>query len=260
MISKRTFYSDWIDRTFAIDNPSIRLFCFPYAGGSSQTYYTWADKFSDTIELCPIQLPGRGSRFQSPPYRQVDRLIEALAENILPALDRPCAFFGHSMGGIIAYELAHYLGERNEFLPAHLFVSGCRAPTNSANNEKNRIFDLPESEFVEELRKLNGIPQKVLNNRALMDILTPLLRADIELVETHKSNSNSPLQCPITAFGGLSDPNLDRDDIKTWDECTSAYFSYHILPGDHFFIKNSEPILLQIVLQHLFDHLTTEVN
>jgi medium-chain acyl-[acyl-carrier-protein] hydrolase len=252
MTSESIPTNEWIDRVLLVKNPSIRLFCFPFAGGSSQAYYGWNGKLPGDIELCPILLPGRGARFSTPAYRQIDQLIPALADAIIPALDRPFAFFGHSMGGIIAFELAQHLRRLGRAsLLNHLYVSGCRAP--HVPHRSAPIFDLPDTEFLNELRKLNGVPEEVFEDRSLLDLLIPLLRADFELIETYEHKSNPPLPCQITAIAGLSDLEVTRDDVRAWRECTSIDdFSMHFLPGDHFFIRQSENLVLQIVLRRLY--------
>lgn len=255
MLSNNKNRDVWIDERFSKRKPSLRIFCFPYAGGSSQIFRTWSTQFPDEIELCPIQLPGRGSRFEEVPYRQIAPLITALAEVILPRMDRPCAFFGHSMGSIIAYELAQHLKQTAGVSLCHLFVSGRGAP--HLPRRSTPIYNLPEMEFLEELRQLNGTPEEVFDDRELLQLLIPLLRADFELIETYRFAGHSPLECPITAIGGLSDVEITREDIEAWSDHTASDFSAHMLPGDHFFIGQSEAFLLQIVIRQLYNKLTS---
>lgn len=245
----------WIDRCFSKRNPSLRMFCFPYAGGSSQAFYSWGDKIPDAVELCPIQLPGRGSRFQEEPHRKIAPLITALSEAILPEMDRPCAFFGHSMGSIIAYELAQHLRQTAGICPSHLFVSGRGAP--HVPPRRKPIYNLDEAEFIKELREFDGTPEEIFSDKDLLDLLIPQLRADFELVDTHRFDEHPLLECPVTAIGGLSEVSVSRDDIEAWRKHTAGDFSAHMLPGNHFFIKQSENLLLQVVFRRLYGSLKT---
>lgn len=251
MISDPVLQNEWIDGIFRKKNSSMRLFCFPYAGGSSQAYYGWNQHLPGALELCPIQLPGRGARFQAPPYRQFERLIPSLAAGLAPMLDKPFVFFGHSMGGIIAYELAQYLNFKEGILPEHLYVSGCRAPHIPRNVPP--IFDLSDDDFVKELGKFNGTPKDVLENKSLLELFLPVLRADFELIETYRHTRKVQLNCPITALGGLSDDAISQSDVKAWSMHSSSNdFRAHFLPGDHFFMKHSENLVLEIALRRLY--------
>src|ERR1051325_10798789 len=202
----------WI--TIAGPNPQagMRLFCFPYAGGSSLIYRQWHESLPYDVEVCLVQLTGRGSRLMETPYKRVGPLVEAVAGAIQPLLDRPFAFFGHSMGAIICFELARHLRrQRPDTQPAYLFVSGRRAPQFP---DTDRVtYDLPEPELIAELRRLHGTPQEVLEHPELMRLMLPLLRADFELVQTYEYTPEPPLGCPIAVFGGLQDYEVPRESL-----------------------------------------------
>jgi medium-chain acyl-[acyl-carrier-protein] hydrolase len=157
------------------------------------------------------------------------------------------------MGGLVSFELARLLRKNYGKSPVHLFVSGHRAP--QVPDPDPPIHALPELEFLEELRRLNGTPEVVLENTELMQLLLPALRADFAVIETYAYKPESPLDCPITAFGGLQDPKVSYDDLKVWQEQTNAAFSLHMLPGDHFFLQSAQPLLLQLLSQKLYRHI-----
>jgi medium-chain acyl-[acyl-carrier-protein] hydrolase len=227
----------------------LRLFCFPYAGGGSPIYRMWPDAIPATVDLWTAQLPGRGSRIQERPFTNLSPLVRALAEAIPPFLDRPFAFFGHSMGAMISFELARILQRRPGLKPSHLFVSGRVAPHITDMNR--HTYDLPEAEFMEELRRLNGTPTEALEHPELMQLMTPLLRADFTVVGTYTYLPDLALNCPITAFGGLEDPEVSREHLEAWREHTTASFSSHMFPGDHFYLNTERTLLLRALSREL---------
>jgi medium-chain acyl-[acyl-carrier-protein] hydrolase len=227
----------------------LRLFCFPYAGGSASIFRDWAESLPATVEVCAVQLPGRGSRMLEPAITRMPRLIKALAPAILPYLDKPFAFFGHSMGTAISLELARYLRRKSKVEPVHLFVSGGRAP--QLYVEELPTYNLPEAEFLKELRRLNGTPAEILEHPELMRLLLPVLRADFELIQTYVYTSGKPLTCPITAFGGTLDKDVGLRRLQAWRAQTAADFSLRMIPGDHFFIHASRKRLLATLSKEL---------
>ena len=235
----------------------LRLFCFPYAGGSAALYRTWPAELPDTIEVCMAELPGRGSRLNEPPFTRLESIVDFLANAIKPYLDKPFAFFGHSMGAMISFELACRLREKVVAKPAHLFVSGRRAPQMPDTNPFT--YNLPTSKLLEELRRLNGTPIEVLENPELMHLMLPLLRADFEVVETYVYSPGPALDCPITAFGGLQDQEVSREEVEAWREQTIASFSLRMLPGGHFFLHTARQLLLQMLSKEL-SNLTRAMN
>lgn len=183
------------------------------------------------------------------PFTQLVPLVEAIVQSLLPYLDKPFAFFGHSMGGLTSFEVARFLRCAYARSPVHLFVSGRRAP--QIPNSGALIHTLPDAEFLEELRHLNGTPEAVLANEELMQLLLPTLRADFAVLETYTYQPESPLDYPITAFGGLQDPDVSCEMLEAWKEQTSVAFSLHMFLGDHFFIHTAQSLLLQSLNQSL---------
>jgi medium-chain acyl-[acyl-carrier-protein] hydrolase len=229
--------------------PSVRLFCFPYAGGGASVFRGWADGLPDSVEVCPVQLPGREARFREPAFTRLGPLTDAVAGALRPYLDRPFALFGHSLGALVAFELARRLDRDGGPQPVRLFVSGCAAP--SVPRGGRPIHGLPDSAFRAELRRLNGTPAAVLDNAELMEILLPTLRADFALCETYAFAPRPPLTCPISCWGGLGDDTASRQDLDAWREQTAGPFRLRMLPGDHFFVRSARPLLLRSLAQEL---------
>ncbi|PPS45741.1 thioesterase II family protein [Chroococcidiopsis sp. TS-821] len=227
---------------------NIRLFCFPYAGGGTISFRSWKRNLPG-LEVCAIELPGRGTQRKLPPFTQIEPLVQAITASILPHLNKPFAFFGHSMGAIVSFELTRFLRKNYGIEPIHLFVSGRRAP--QISSEAPFIHTLPEPEFLAKLRHLNGTPEVVLNNAELMELLSPIIRADFAVVETYVYTEESPLNCPITAFGGLQDPEVNLTELEAWGQQTNATFSVEMLPGDHFFLHSAENLLLRSIEKSL---------
>ena len=232
----------------------LRLFCFPYAGSGASNFYAWSKGMPPEIQVCPVQLPGRENRLTVPPFTRLFPLVKDLAQALLPYMDVPFAFFGHSMGALVGFELARELRRRHEFGLAHLFVSACRAP--QIPDPAQPLHQLPESSFVEEIcRRYNGIPAVVLQSEELMKLFLPVLKADMEIIETYVHLDEEPLDCPISAFGGLLDREASRDDLAAWRALTRSTFNLRMLQGDHFFLQGNRVVILQAVCGDLMRHL-----
>lgn len=243
-------FGSWVTCPKHNSQASLRLFCFPYAGGGALGFRPWADSLPKTIEVCPVELPGRGVRLMESPFARLEPLVQAIAHALLPHLDKPFAFFGHSMGALVSFELARLLCREYGNSPVHLFVSGCRAP--QVPDPDPPIHALPESEFLKEVRRLNGTPEAVLENAELMQLFLPILRADFAVIETYVYAPAPTLECPITAFGGLQDSSVSCNALEAWREQTSASFSLQMLPGNHFFLHSAHPLLLQALSRKLY--------
>lgn len=230
-------------------DPKIRLFCFPYAGGTAAVFQRWHPIFPQWVEICPIQYPGRGNRMRERPFTNVPPLAQEIAEAITPLLDLPFAFFGHSMGALIQFELARELWKKQNKQPVHLFASSSRAP--QFPNRDRISYDLAEPEFIEELRHLNGTPPEVLEHKELMALMLPLLRADFAVSQTYFCLEERQLSCPLSALGGEADPSVSIDELEGWGKQTTGAFSLQMFPGDHFYLHGSETALTQRVITSL---------
>lgn len=226
----------------------VRLFCFPYAGGGASLFRTWSDDLPPEIEVCPVQLPGREARMAEPLFDRLAPLVEAAADRLMPHLNRSFAFFGHSMGAMISFELARLLRSRGALSPLHLFASGCLPPHVP---DPNPIHHLPDDGVVQNMRSFGGMSEDILQNEELMRVLLPLLRADSAVTETYVHSPGAPLRCPITAFGGHRDNVVPPGAIEGWSQHTSRGFSSELFDGDHFFLQSARGPLLQSVARRL---------
>ncbi|WP_414514280.1 thioesterase II family protein [Nostoc sp. PCC 9305] len=230
-------------------SPFLRLFCIPYAGGSASIFHRWSSQLPPDIEVCSIQLPGREKRLKEPPFTELLPLIQSLAPVLLPYLDIPFAIFGHSTGAIVSFELVRQLRRQKAPNPVHLFVSARRAP--QLPSTESPIHQLPEAAFIEKLRRYQGTPDAILKNPELMEIFLPTLRADLAINETYIYSSEPPVDCPISAFGGLQDMEVSRDDLAAWRYQTNSTFSLRMFPGNHFFLHGEHHALLSSISQDL---------
>lgn len=231
----------------------FRLFCFPYAGGGASIFRSWLNGLPTEVEVLPVQLPGRENRLKEPLFDRFTSLIEALVAALQPYFTVPCAFFGHSMGALVSFELARQLRRQHGLLPVHLFASAYRAPQTPIVGPL--LHTLPEPALVKMLLQLNGTKREILENDELRQFLLPILRADFAVCETYQYVHEEPLACPITTFGGLQDTRVNRYELAAWHEQTSSRFTQRMLPGDHFFLQSTRASLLQIIAQELAAYL-----
>jgi surfactin synthase thioesterase subunit len=228
----------------------LRLFCFPYAGGGASIFRTWWEDLPPQVEIYPIQPPGRENRLAEPPFVELPALVQALVDAIRPHLTMPFAFFGHSLGALVSFEVARTLWHNEALQPVQMFVSGCVGPC-VAKREPPFIHTLPDAEFVDVLRQLNGTPEKVLQHPELMQLMLPVLRADFAMRETYAYRDGKPLDSPISAFGGTRDKLIPRAGLERWQQETKGPFTLRMIPGDHFFLHSAHTTLMQILSHEL---------
>ncbi|HEX8558587.1 MAG TPA: alpha/beta fold hydrolase [Pyrinomonadaceae bacterium] len=244
----------WLEPLKPNPGGRVRLFCFPYAGGGAAIYQSWARRLPPSVEVWAGMLPGRGSRLLETPPTRISETVAHLARAIKPYLDKPFAVFGHSMGAFIGFDLARRIRGETGVEPVCLFVSGCRAP--QLPDPEPPPYDLPDRELIAFLRRLNGTPEEMFAHPELMELLMPMLRADLEAVATYEYVGGQPLGCPIRAYGGVRDPRVSAERLAGWREHTTADFAQRMFEGDHFFIHQAEALVAGAVgreLSHLAD-------
>ena len=232
----------WFSVQAPLVSPAMRLFCFTHAGGSCAEFHGWHRWLPKNVEVCGIQMPGRGKRFREAPYTDLGLLVTDLCDAISPYLDLPFAFFGHSVGALVAFELASKLRLGDKPEPNQLFLSAFPAPHLKMSH--NKLHHLPEDEFRNAIQALNGMPDAVNNDPELMSIAYPLIRADCKLVESREYSSPKPLNTPMVILGGIADQQVSIDALEQWAKFTSGGFQLVLFPGDHFYIHTQKEALL----------------
>ncbi len=233
-------------------SPRLRLLCVPYAGGSAALFRQWAELFGPHVEVCPVELPGRGVRTAEPPVRDMKQLADSLLEaaELLPR-DAPLALFGHSMGARISFELALRLGDRVR----HLFASGSAAPEFAprlgGTPGGKTIAQLTDEEFRLRLRLLGGTPVEILDDNELMERVMPVVRADFVLVDRYRAEPHAAVKVPITVLRGSDDAMVDAADAERWQLRTNAAFRMLEIPGGHFFLDEQRELVTREVAKDL---------
>lgn len=235
----------WIAYTRPSAGAALRLFCFPYAGAGAGVYRDWVGACGVGVEVCPVQLPGRESRMLEAPLASMDELVHAAAAGLEPYLDRPFAFFGHSMGALLGFELARRLRASGAPLPLRLFASAYRAPHLPAR--RPAIHPLPDVEFLAALQGYGGTPAAVLGHADLVRLVLPGVRADFRVHETYRFRPEPPLLLPITSFAGRDDRVVAPDEVHAWRQHTQRTFDFHLLDGGHFFVHAAGEAIRSVV-------------
>jgi len=215
----------------------VRLFCFAHAGGGSAFFRPWRLALAPEVEVRPVVLPGREGRVHELPYRRVEQLLDPLCAALEPHLDRPYAFFGHSLGAILAYEAARRCSIGPGPGPVALVVSGRRAPR--LPNHRPLFCTLPDPEFLAAVGALGGTPPEVLGEPQLVRMVLPALRGDFELNEAYQPLPGPRLRCPVAAYMGADDPEVNRAELLGWHAETSGEFTLRVFSGGHFYLKGA---------------------
>ena len=224
--------------------PSVRLFCLPYADAGAHLFRGWGYAVPNDVEVCPVELPGRGTRLGEAPASELKMLVRQMAAGLEPLLDLPFAIFGCSMGALIGFELARVLRQRYGQEPATLLAAAQNAPLTIPGPTGTQRKLLPDAEFEALLRGSGETTQEVLGNPRLMRLFAPMLRADYSLVDTYDYEPDEPLRCPIHLFVGTEDPTLGNRDAAGWRQETASHFAVHRFPGGHLFFRGAEDQLL----------------
>ena len=228
---------------------TMRLFCLPYAGGSSTIFYRWSEYVPPALEVCSVQLPGRDGRLNMAPYTSMQPLVQAAARALLPLLDKPYALFGHSFGALVAFELVRYIHDHGMPGPLSLLVSAADAP--HLGGTTDRLHTLPDDQLIRQLGLLHGTRREILQHPEVMQLLLPTIRADLQVFETYTYKAGTPLSCPLAVFGGINDERVSHSGLENWRRHTGAAFSLAMLPGDHFFIHSACRLLVERIGTHV---------
>ena len=226
-----------------------RVFCVPFAGAGASAYATWVKRAPQGVSIVPVQLPGREQRRKEPPEPNLRRLVDALVREIAPMTSEPYSLFGHNMGALVVFELARALRRLGAPPPVTLFVSGRGAPDRPV--AKRQIHMLPDREFIQEIRKLRGTPDALLDHPDFTSAFLPALRADFALIETYKCAHEAPLDTPISVFGGEDDQTTPADALEGWRVHTTARFLRRTVRGGHFVVTGARAEILDAIAADL---------
>jgi medium-chain acyl-[acyl-carrier-protein] hydrolase len=245
-------FNAWVTCPNPQPQAKLRLFCFAFAGSGASIYRDWGKALEPTIEVCPIQLPGRENRFGEPLYRDVETLAPAIAQQLHPLLDKPYMIFGHSMGALVGYEVLRVLQATSQPLPKLVLLAAFRAAHLPLKREP--MHQLNDEMFIEKLASLGGCPQEVLESKELMQIVLPILRADFEVCDGYTHQAGEALNCPLILIAGQHDPNAGPKEMQPWQLHTQHPAHLVTLPAGHFFLKTHQTELMQIIQQYVQTH------
>ncbi|HZI10884.1 MAG TPA: alpha/beta fold hydrolase [Myxococcus sp.] len=238
----------WVHRRRSA-SARLRLFCFPYAGGASSIYGRWQGDFPEDIEVCAVELPGRRARGREPFIRRAAPLVEAAAQGLAPYLDLPFAFFGHSMGALLAFELALHLRRTGGPEPRALFLSAAAAP--HLPKTRTPLWNLPDDAFLAGIRGYGGTPDEVFAEPGFLALFLPILRADFEVFDTYEYEDDGPLDCPVHVYGGRDDERVTPGQLRAWGEVARGLESVELFPGGHFYLNEQRPALTGAIAREL---------
>jgi medium-chain acyl-[acyl-carrier-protein] hydrolase len=246
---KRNSRSPWLIRHRPESEAKMRLFCFPYAGGSAAVFREWSARLDPLVEVWSVEYPGRGTRRSEKPFKQLSQLVDALLPDMRDELTAPFAVFGHSMGSLVALEILERLAIQGGPEAVCFFASASRPPWCEARRPPT--FDLPEPEFIQEVRALGGTPEELLADKTLTELFLPFLRADFQAAQTYSREMKVKLRCPIFAYGGLDDPEVSREDLSRWQDVCETSSVVRMFPGDHFYLHSAVEKVMQVLSRDL---------
>ncbi|MFF3225658.1 thioesterase II family protein [Nocardia suismassiliense] len=216
-----------------IGGATTTLYCLPHAGAGASTYLPWRKQLHPDIDVVPLQPPGREMRMRDEPFEHLTPLLDDLLAAMESAWRTPFVLFGHSLGALIAYELARRLCAGEGPRPARLIVSGRRGPQHPSRLPWIRFAS--DEMLLDIVRMLGGTPAEVLADEQIRQSVLTLTRADLGVDQTYVYRSDPPLDIPITVLSGSADPHVNATELEQWHECGSAGVDIRMVPGGHFF-------------------------
>jgi pyochelin biosynthetic protein PchC len=238
----------WIRRFRPATPGTVRLVCFPHAGGSASFFHPLSTVLAPGVEVLGVQYPGRQDRRHEPGLTSMGDLADRAAEELIAYTDSPLAFFGHSLGAVLAYEVALRLEESTGQPLDRLFASGRRAPS---RYREDRVHLRDDAGILAEVRLLSGTDASLMGDPELVRMILPAIRGDYTAIETYRHTPGRLLSCPVTALTGDADPRTTVDEARAWSEHTTGDFDLSIFPGGHFFISARAADVTRVVAAHL---------
>ncbi|MFF9035956.1 thioesterase II family protein [Streptomyces sp. NPDC014892] len=228
---------------------TTKLICLPYAGAGASFYRPWKALAGDALEIVPLQLPGRERLIDEDPYRDahraVDGLLAQLREELGEAGGHRVAVFGHSLGAVLAFELAHRLVDEPGVELLHVFVSGSPEP---ARGRERRATGLSDEEFLARVGDFAGYHHPALDDPEMREMILPALRADVEMHENYTPSTDLPLQAPLTVVRGEDDDLVGYDDAESWSKVAGRDFEHVEVPGGHMYLTDAAPALVRLIV------------
>lgn len=246
-----TMQKEWIRRPHPRRDASVRLFCLPHAGGTTSLFKAWVALLPPTVELLPVCLPGREGRLDEPFPKDITTLATQLADAMEPLLDRPWAVFGHSMGAVIAHEVALILDQRYDRRPEHLFVSAREAPQYHRGGSFHLLND---DEICAELVRLGGTPPDLIQNPEIRAVVLPAIRNDYRMIETYTPRQDKLMDNPMTVLLGSKDSELTVNEAIGWREWTTGNFDLRVFPGGHFYLLDDPRSVVDTIMELMPAH------
>ncbi|AYF31942.1 thioesterase [Micromonospora tulbaghiae] len=252
MTADAAYVELWIRRFHRSADAAVRLIAFPHAGASASYFFPMSESLAPTIECGIVQYPARQDRRSDPPIDDLMALADLVTEAVRPLADRPLAFFGHSMGAALAFEVALRL-EAGGVRPAMLFASGRRSPTRPQEENVHRLDD---AGVVREMRRLSGTDSRFLDDEELLAMILPAVRSDYTAIERYRMLPESRISCPITVLTGDSDPRTSLADAEAWEEVTTGAFTQHVFRGGHFYLADHQSEVINTITDALLPLIT----
>ncbi|HEX5569125.1 MAG TPA: alpha/beta fold hydrolase [Streptomyces sp.] len=234
----------WIRRYHKPRAGATRLVCFPYAGGGASYFFQLSRALAPDVEVLAVQYPGRQERYREACVEDIHLLAEMIHTALAPSLTGPYAFFGHSMGAVVAYEVARLCAERGQPVPVRLIVSGRRAPSRARDEW---VHQRDDAGLLAELTKVGGTDPRVMAEPELLASVLPVLRSDYRAIETYRHLPAPPLACPVTVLTGRSDPQVDAEEAGAWQEHTTGDFELRTFSGGHFFLDEHRAEVARLI-------------
>jgi len=243
--------SRWFPSPTLRPEARLRLFCFPFGGGAASAFRLWQSKLPPSLEVWPVQFPGRESRADEPSAEDWRRLVEEMAEAIRPWLDRPFAFYGHSMGGMLAYELTRQLRRMGAPLPQRLVVAAVLPLHTIPESFLGHVEEMPDANFLQTMTERYGSPMGVFVDPQARERALRALRADVRLVNRYLHVSEPPLEVPFSTYSGRQDAEVPPEKMERWRELVTGDFRARSFEGGHFFLFNSREAVQRALLEDL---------
>ncbi|OZM70205.1 thioesterase [Amycolatopsis antarctica] len=240
----------WIRRFHPSPDPAVRLVCFPHAGGSASFFFPVSKALSGSMEVLAVQYPGRQDRRTAPCIDNIEALAEEIYTVMRPWTDSPLAFFGHSMGAVLAFEVARRLEDRDGVELVGLFASGRRAPS---RHRDEYVHTRDDNGIIAELRQLSGTDAALLGDEELLRMILPAIRSDYKAIETYRCDATATIRSPINVMVGDDDAKTTLDEARDWARHTTGEFDIRVFPGGHFYLSNHQAEVIDAISDYVRD-------